>query len=75
MNSEAVVLPIVLLVALAGFAFWIWTLVDCLRRPDQQWQTAGQNKILWAVLIAVLGVLGSILYVVIPRPALRRVSA
>ncbi len=75
MNIDVVALPIFALVALLAFAFWVWTLVDCLRRPDQQWQAAGQNKILWAVLIAVLGVLGSILYVVIPRPALRRVSA
>lgn len=51
-------------------ALWIWSLVDALRIPDQRWSAAGENKILWVVLIVVLGILGSILYVLIPRKRL-----
>lgn len=51
-------------------ALWIWSLVDALRIPDQRWSTTGENKILWVVLIVVLGILGSILYVLIPRKRL-----
>lgn len=61
-----------LLVALAMFAFWVWSLVDALRLDDRRWVAAGQSKILWVVLIAVLGLLGSILYLFMARPAVTR---
>lgn len=54
---------------------WLWSLVDALRISDQRWDTAGQNKLLWVLLIVFLGVVGSVLYVAIPRPALGRLPA
>ena len=59
---------------LAALAFWIFTLVDSLQIPDHIWQAAGQNKLLWVLLIVFLGLLGSILYMVIPRPSLKAMS-
>jgi hypothetical protein len=56
-------------------ALWLWSLVDALRISDQRWSTAGQSKLLWVLLIVVLGVVGSVLYVAIPRPALGRLRA
>ena len=53
-------------------ALWIWSLVDALRISDRRWATAGQSKLLWVLLIVFLGVVGSALYVAIPRPALGR---
>ncbi len=44
--------------------FWIWMLVDCLVYEPNE----GNDKIVWAVLIAVLTVLGAILYFLIRRP-------
>ena len=61
-------------VLLAATAFWIFTLVDSLQIPDHTWQAAGQNKLLWILLIVFLGFLGSILYMVIPRPSLKPIS-
>ena len=61
-------------VFLASLAVWIFTLVDSLQTPDQTWQAAGQNKLLWVLLIVFLGILGSILYMVIPRPSLKAIS-
>ncbi len=61
-------------VFLASLAVWIFTLVDSLQTPDQTWQAAGQNKLLWVLLIVFLGILGSILYMVIPRPGLKAIS-
>jgi hypothetical protein len=58
---------------LAGL--WVWSLVDALRIRDQVWDAAGQNKVLWVLLIVLLGLLGSVLYLFIPKPALRRASA
>jgi hypothetical protein len=55
---------------LVAAAIWIWSLVDALRISDQRWAAAGENKILWVVLIFVLGLLGSLLYVLMPRKKL-----
>jgi hypothetical protein len=53
-------------------ALWIWSLVDALRITDPQWDAAGQSKLLGVILIAVLGILGSVLYALMARPALVR---
>ncbi|MGN6089217.1 MAG: PLDc N-terminal domain-containing protein [Actinomycetes bacterium] len=50
---------------------WVWSLVDALRTPDARWRMAGQSKLLWVLLIVFLHVLGSVLYALIARPALR----
>lgn len=62
------------LVSLALFAWWLIVLIEALRAPDQAWVAAGQNKILWVLLMVFLGVLGTVLYVLIARPALARMS-
>ena len=66
---------IVLLLLGLGAALWLWSLIDALRTHDQTWKAAGQNKLVWIVVIILLGFLGAILYVVISRPALKRVPA
>ncbi|TIC87998.1 hypothetical protein E8D34_06815 [Nocardioides sp. GY 10113] len=63
------------LVGLAGTAFWIWSIVDAAKTADHAWDSAGQSKIVWIVLIAVLGAVASLVYVIWPRPALRRAAA
>lgn len=60
------------LVALASVVLWIWSLVDALGVSDHRWAAAGQNKLLWVLLIVLLGLLGSILYAAMVRPALRQ---
>jgi hypothetical protein len=55
---------------LAAAALWIWSLVDALRIPDQRWTVAGENKILWVILIVVLVLLGSLLYLLMPKKKL-----
>jgi hypothetical protein len=53
---------------LAGVAFWIWALVDAVRVPDDSLYRAG-NKVVWVIVIALLGALGGIIYVLVGRPA------
>lgn len=60
------------LVALVMFVVWVWALIDALNKTDGEWAAAGQSKLLWILLIALLGALGAILYVAMARPALRR---
>ena len=57
---------------------WVWTLVEALVTPPERWDLAGHSKVLWlGVLIGSmlvgLAVVGSVLYLVIARPRLRRV--
>lgn len=50
-------------------------LVDAIRRSDEQWAAAGQNKVLWVLLMVFLGGLVTLVYVFYPRPALKRAAA
>jgi uncharacterized membrane protein len=54
-------------VLLAFAVFWIWTLVDAIRVPDDSAFRAG-SKLVWVVVIAVTGFIGSIVYLVVGRP-------
>lgn len=55
------------LLAVLGFIIWIWALVHMLTNTKLQ----GTDKIVWAIVIVFLNVLGAILYFVL-SPALRR---
>lgn len=57
---------------LAGAAWWLIVLIEALRRPEQDWAAAGQSKILWVLMMIFLGIIGTILYVFIARPAFAR---
>ncbi len=53
------------LFALGIFLFWVWALVDCLKR-DQ-----GESRIVWVLVIVLLGVLGALLYLMFRRSAIQ----
>lgn len=55
---------------LVPLVLWILGLVDALRRPDSQWEAAGQNKLLWILVIVLTQIIGVVLYWFIARPAL-----
>ena len=74
MNS-LLLLPLLLVPFVALFALWVFTLVDAVRRPEEQWAAAGQSKVLWIVLLVVVGVVLSIVYLFYPRPQLREAGA
>lgn len=58
-------LPIIWLI---GLAIAIYCIVDITKQPDAAWQAAGQNKVLWIVLVLLLGVIGSAIYWFAIRP-------
>ena len=62
------------LVGIAGFAFWVWSLVDAIQRPDRDWEQAGQTKLVWILLLIFTGFLGSFIYLLVARPALEDVE-
>ena len=52
------------LVALALFAFWLWMLIDAATRcPGED-----NLKLVWVLIIILVGPLGAILYALIQRP-------
>ena len=64
---EAIGGVLFLLVLLGFIAFWVWSLVDAIRVPDDSAFRAG-SKVVWVVVIAVTGFIGSIVYLVVGRP-------
>lgn len=48
----------------------IWGIVDAARRPEAEWASANQNKVVWIVLQVGLGAIGAIAYFMAVRPKL-----
>jgi hypothetical protein len=55
-----------LLLLLAAIGFWIWTLVDAIRVPDESYRAG--SKVLWVLVIVLAGFIGSIVYLFAGRP-------
>jgi len=45
-------------------ALWIWALVDCVRKETD----TGNTKLIWILIIAILNIIGAILYFGVRRP-------
>jgi len=53
----------------------IWGIIDAAIRPDTAWTSVGQSKVVWVLVQIFLWTLGAIIYFVVIRPKLKRVSA
>jgi len=58
---------LLLLIVLGFIAFWIWSLVDAVRVTDESSFRAG-SKVIWVLVIAVTGFIGSVVYLAVGRP-------
>jgi hypothetical protein len=58
---------VILAALLATFVFWVWSLVDAIRVREESAFRAG-SRVVWVVVIAVTGFIGSIVYVAVGRP-------
>lgn len=58
------------LLSIVGFVIWILALVEVLRTPEDVWSAAGQDRLIWALVVIFLNVLGAIIYYVVARPSL-----
>ena len=72
--TELLLLLVVAAIFLIPFVFWIWTLVDALRHPDERYLATGQSKIVWILVIIFLGALGSLIYLFVARGKLRQLA-
>ncbi len=48
----------VVLLPLAGFAFWVWMLIDCVQRRFKD----DTDRLVWVLVIVLLSVVGAIIY-------------
>jgi hypothetical protein len=67
-GSFGIFFAIMLLLGIAGFAVWIWALVDVVKVPDDSSFRAG-NKLIWVLVIVFTGVVGAIVYLIVGRPS------
>jgi hypothetical protein len=44
------------------FAFWIAKLVEVVRIPDHQYRAAGTDKVTWIVVVAVVKIIGALIW-------------
>jgi hypothetical protein len=56
---------------LAGFALWVWAIVDIVQR--QEWMFASGNRALWAIVVGLGGPLAAVIYLTVGRPRTARV--
>lgn len=64
-----------LLLGLAGVVFWLYALVDALRRPKDNWLAAGQDQLVWVMVVVFLNLIGALVYVMVAKPALDKAAA
>jgi len=57
------IVPFIWIVILGLLALWIWMLVDCIKRDENNFPSLGENtKIIWILIIALAGWVGAIIY-------------
>ena len=46
------------LLFIAAFAFWIWMIIDCIKRSFKK----DVDKVVWILVIVILGAIGAAIY-------------
>ncbi|MEM7146510.1 MAG: hypothetical protein AAF591_15345 [Verrucomicrobiota bacterium] len=57
------VVIVFVIIGLVGFGLWLWSLIHCVTNK----RLKDTNRIIGVVLIVVLGLLGSLIYLFLPR--------
>ena len=55
---ELVIIGLVVPLAVACFAFWVWMLLDCVRNP----RLTDTERLIWAIVICLAHLLGALIY-------------
>jgi prolipoprotein diacylglyceryltransferase len=56
-------LPLAILLVLAGYAFWIWMIVDCATKES----SVGNDKLVWILIIVFAQIIGALIYYFVRR--------
>jgi hypothetical protein len=60
----------VLAIVAAPLGLLLWALLDCLQRPDWTYRRSGQDRVVWIIVIAFVGCVGPVVYLLVARPKL-----
>jgi len=71
---ELIIILFLLLFSVVPLALLVVALIDAGKYDDATWAGAGQNKILWIVLVIFMGCLGPILYLTMIKSRLRAIE-
>lgn len=53
--------------AIAGFVYWIITLIEVVRIPDHQYRAAGTDKLTWVLVVALAQIIGALIWLFAKR--------
>jgi len=68
----SIVVSLLLLTVVGGLVvLWVWMLIEALKTPAATWEAAGQNQLIYILLMIFLGIIGTVAYYFVARPALR----
>ena len=59
-----VIFAVFAVLALAAFAFWLWMLIDAIKRIP----SGGNTKLIWILVIIFTGAIGAAIYFFVQRP-------
>ncbi len=63
MISIGVMEIILILAAIVLLIFWLWMLMDSLKRPDDKFAIGGNYaKLIWVLVIIFTGLIGALIY-------------
>lgn len=68
-----VLLLVFLVIAFAMFIFWILALVDLLKYNEREYQAADSSKVVWVLVVVLVGGIGGMIYWFTMRTKLRAV--
>jgi hypothetical protein len=57
------IIAVIAIIGLGGLALWIWSLIHCIKNR----YLSENNRLIGIILIVVLGIIGSIVYLFLPR--------
>ncbi len=61
--SEILLILLVPVFFVFVIAFWLWMLIDCLKRQDDKFAIGGNNtKLIWVLVIIFTGLIGALIY-------------
>jgi hypothetical protein len=61
---ELVILLPVFLVGVVATMFWIWMLIDCVTKENNE----GNNRLIWVLIIIFAHWIGALIYLIVRRP-------
>ncbi len=68
----SIVVSLLLLTVVGGLVvLWVWMLIEALKTPAATWEAAGQNQLIYILLMIFLGIIDTVAYYFVARPALR----